>query len=66
MNIQQIAQKYRISDNFLNSKDDGYNIVIASVDELIQSLKRGIEVEENIKKLNKMREFMVDVRNATF
>jgi hypothetical protein len=66
MNIQQIAQKYRISDNFLNSKDDGYNIVIASLDELVKSLKQGIEAEETIKKLHKMREFMVDVRNATF
>lgn len=66
MNIQQVAQKYKISDHYLNSKDDGYAIVVASVDELILSLKRGAEAEETIKKLQKMREFMLDVKSSTF
>jgi hypothetical protein len=67
MNIQQIAAKYKISENFLNSRDDGFNISIESVDDIILELKKGItEPEQTIKKLQKIREFMFDVRNSTF
>jgi hypothetical protein len=66
MNIQQIAAKYKISENFLNSRDDGFNISIESVNDIIVELKKGMEAEMTIKKLEKIRDFMFDVRNSTF
>jgi hypothetical protein len=66
MNIQQIAAKYKISENFLNSRDDGFNISIESVNDIILELKKGMEAEMTIKKLEKIRDFMFDVRNSTF
>jgi hypothetical protein len=66
MNIQQIAAKYKISENFLNSRDDGFNISIESVNDIILELKKGMEAELTIKKLEKVRDFMFDVRNSTF
>lgn len=66
MNIQQIAAKYKISENFLNSRDDGFNISIESVNDIILELKKGMEAEMTIKKLEKVRDFMFDIRNSTF
>ena len=34
-NLTQIAQKFRVSENFLNSKEDGLIIVSKSIEELI-------------------------------
>ena len=47
MNLQEVAHKYRISDNFLNSKDDGLLVAAKSIQDLIHELneeaKRGID-----------------------
>jgi hypothetical protein len=66
MNIQDIAKKYKISENYLNSKDDGYNISIESVNDIILELKKGMEGEATIKKLEKLKQFMFDIRHSTF
>ena len=67
MNLQQIAAKHKISENFLNSRDDGFDISIASLDELIFKIKKGnYEPEDLIYKLSKLKDFMKDVRNSTF
>ena len=46
-NLQQIANKFRISDNFLNSKEDALIVVSKSLQDLISQLnslnKRGID-----------------------
>ena len=66
MNLQQIAAKHKVSENFLNSRDDGFNISVASIDELIYEIKKGtIEQEQLINKLQRLRNFMFDVRNST-
>lgn len=66
MNIQDIAKKYKISENYLNSKDDGYNISIESVNDIIMEIKKGMEGEMTIKKLEKLKQFMFDIRHSTF
>lgn len=66
MNIQDIAKKYKISENYLNSKDDGYNISIESVNDIILEIKKGMEGEMTIKKLEKLKQFMFDIRHSTF
>jgi len=35
MNLQEICKKYRISDNYLNSKDDALLVTAASLDDII-------------------------------
>lgn len=66
MNIQDIAKKYKISENYLNSKDDGYNISIESVNDIILEIKKGMESQMTIQKLEKLKQFMFDIRHSTF
>lgn len=67
MNLQQIAKKHKVSENFLNSRDDGFDISVASIEELIFEIRKGsIEQEQLIYKLQKLVNFMIDVRNSTF
>ena len=70
-NLQQIANKFRISDNFLNSKEDALIVVSKSLQDLILQLnslnKRGID--ENAKqtlitKLEKLIDFLKEVKNS--
>lgn len=66
MNLQDIARKHKVSDNFLQSREDALNIGVASIDELIYEIKKGqIENEQLIYKLQQLRNFMFDVRNST-
>lgn len=71
MNLQQIAHKYRISDNFLNSKDDGLLVAAKSIQDLIasmnQSAGRGINENEKqsiITKMEKLIDFLKDVKGS--
>ena len=70
-NLQEIAQKYRISDNFLNSKDDGLLVASKSIQDLIneinQDAKRGIDENRKqsiITKMEMLRDFLKDVKNS--
>jgi hypothetical protein len=66
MNLQQIAAKHKVSENFLQSREDALNIGVASIDDLVFEIKKGtIESEQLIYKLTKLRNFMADVRNST-
>lgn len=67
MNLQDVAKKHRVSDNFLQSKEDGLSIGATSIDDLIFQIKKGtLEPEQLIYKLQQLRNFMVDVRTSTF
>ena len=72
-NLHQIAHKYRISDHFLNSKDDGLLVVSKSLQDLIGQLnsvdKRGIDEsgkQSIIEKLERLSEFCKEVKNSSF
>ena len=54
MNLTQIARKFRVSENFLNSKEDGLLIVQSSINDLINELNLGVidEIESNLLLLN--------------
>ena len=72
-NLQEIAKKFRVSDNFLNSKEDGLLIVASSLNDIISELnrndKRGIDENQKqslITKLEKLGEFCKEVKNSTF
>ena len=73
MNLQEIANKFRISDNFLNSKEDGLLVVSKSLQDLILQLnsvdKRGIDEngkQSLIEKLERLSDFCKEVKNSTF
>ena len=70
MNLQEVAHKYRISDNFLNSKDDGLLVAAKSIQDLIHELneeaKRGIDENRKqsiITKMEMLVGFLKDVKN---
>ena len=67
MNLQQIAKKHSVSENFLNSRDDAFDIASTSIDDLVVAIKRGeIENEKLIYALQKLKSFLQDVRHSTF
>tara|TARA_Y100001937_G_scaffold11548_1_gene14266 strand:+ start:1590 stop:1811 length:222 start_codon:yes stop_codon:yes gene_type:complete len=73
MNLTEIAQKFRISDNYLNSKEDGLVVVARSLQDIISELngesKRGIDENRKqsiITKLEKLSDFCKEVKNSTF
>ena len=72
-NLQEIANKFRVSDNFLNSKEDGLLIVASSLNDIIGELnrndKRGIDENQKqsiITKLEKLGDICKEVKNSTF
>lgn len=70
MNLQEISKKYRISDAYLNSKEDGLNIVSSSLKDIIREMNIG-KIDENrkesiIEKLERLSDFCKDVKNAGF
>jgi len=72
-NLQEIAKKFRVSDNFLNSKEDALLIVASSMVDLIGELNRNDKrgIDENgkqsiITKLEKLTDFSKEVKNSSF
>jgi len=70
MNLTQIAQKFRVSDNYLNSKEDGLLIAASSLQDIVRELNSG-RLDENrkqsiIEKLERLSEFCKEVKNAGF
>ena len=70
MNLQEISIKYRVSDAYLNSKEDGLTIVASSLQDIIREMNIG-KIDDNrkesiIEKLERLAEFCKDVKNAGF
>jgi len=72
-NLQTIARKFRVSENFLNSKEDALLIVASSLQDIIGELnreaKRGIDENRKqsiIEKLERLSEFSKEVKNSSF
>jgi len=68
MNLTQVSQKYRISEAYLNSKEDGLLVVSSSLQDIIRELNGG-KIDENrkesiIEKLERLSEFCKDVKNS--
>jgi hypothetical protein len=66
MNIEQICQKYNISNAYLNYKDDGYTVAISSLNDLIQEIHVKSGDKEVGAKLEKLRNFLHDVKNMSY
>ena len=70
MNLTEISRKYRISDAFLNSKEDWLLIFASSLQDIIREMNLG-KIDENrkesiIEKLERLSEFCKEVKNAGF
>ena len=70
MNLTEIARKFRISDHFLNSKEDGLLITASSLQDIIRELNSG-KIDENrkqsiIEKLERLSDFCKEVKNSSF
>lgn len=70
MNLTEIAKKFRISDHFLNSKEDGLLVVAKSLQDIIGEMNSG-QIDRNkkeslIEKLERLSSFCKDVKNSTF
>ena len=62
MNLTEIARKFRVSDNYLNSKEDGLVIVHSSLQDIIGELNSG-DIDRNrkesiIEKLERLKNFV--------
>ena len=42
MRLQDVCTKYRVSDNYLNSKDDGLLVAASSIQDLIKEIYKEI------------------------
>ncbi len=70
MNLTEIARKFRVFENFFNSKEDGLLIVQSSVNDIISELNLGV-IDENrkqsiITKFEKLSDFCKEVKNSSF
>ena len=66
MNLGQIGQKYRISDSYLNSKEDALLVAASSIDDLVNKIQNNISKGELTENLKKLSEFLRDVKNSSF
>jgi hypothetical protein len=66
MNLGQIGQKYRISDSYLNSKEDAFLIAATSIDDLVAKVQGNVSKGELTENLKKLSEFLRDVKNSSF
>ena len=69
-NLQEIARKFRVSDSFLNSKEDGLLIVASSLEDIIGEMNSG-DIDRNrkeslIEKLERLTSFCKEVKNSSF
>ena len=66
MNIQEIWVKYKISDAFLNSKDDGFAVGINSLNDIIKEIHAKNGDPAVGAKLERLRDFLSDVKNSSY
>jgi hypothetical protein len=64
MQIPEIAKKYGISENFLNSKEDAHTIAAASLLDLKKMVEQNQPREVIANKLQFLADFLIDIKNS--
>jgi hypothetical protein len=64
MQIPEIAKKYGISENFLNSKEDAHTIAAASLLDLKKMVLENQPRETVANKLQFLADFLIDIKNS--
>jgi hypothetical protein len=65
MNLDQVAKKYQLNSNNLNSKDDSLNITVKSIQELVKEMQKRKVDNDMIDAVKRIGEFLHDVSNST-
>jgi len=66
MTLQDISHKYRISDNYLSSKEDALIVTAASLADLVEELQPIAGTTSVSEKMERLINFLKDVKNSTF
>jgi hypothetical protein len=66
MTLQDISRKYRISDNYLSSKEDALIVTAASLADLVEELQPIAGTTSVSEKMERLINFLQDVKNSTF
>ena len=64
MTIPEISKKYKISEAYLNSKDDALKIAATSLNDLKAIVLNGASKEDVATKLQFLADFMLDCKNS--
>lgn len=64
MTIPEIARKYKISEAFLNSKDDGLMVAAESLIELKGQIQNQVPINEVLHKIQILVDFLSDCKNS--
>lgn len=65
MNLQQVARKYGVNENILNSKDDAHAIVIQSLKDLQQMVQSNQPRQQLVNRMQFVIDFVSDVKNSS-
>jgi hypothetical protein len=65
MNLQQVAKKYGVNENILNSKDDSHTIVIQSLKDLQQMVQNNQPKQQLVNRMQFLIDFISDVKNSS-
>lgn len=66
MNLQQIAQKYKINEHKLDNKEAGLDVVVKSLEDIQFRLQYNLPKEQLQENIKTLIQFCKDVRNSTF
>jgi len=66
MNLQQIARKYKIDENSLDSKESALNVVVKSLQDIEFRLQYNLPKEQLKENIKTLVDFCNDVKNSTF
>ncbi len=66
MTLTEICHKYKVSESFLSSKEDGLTVAAISIADLIREMRAKNADETYIKKLEHIAGFLREVKNSNF
>jgi hypothetical protein len=64
MTLTQVAQKFNISEAFLNSKDDALIVAASSIQDIVRGMRDRNGDQTVMKQLELLAEFLREVKNS--
>jgi phage portal protein BeeE len=65
MTLEQIARKYGVNPNTLNSKDDALRVGVESIKELVKGMEQRNVDKDFVNAVKKLGEFLFEAANST-
>lgn len=66
MNLQQIARKYKINENSLDTKESALDVIAKSLEDIQFRLQYTVPKEQLQENIKTLIDFCRDVKNSTF